>query len=98
MTCPSNRGPQEDANMPFNDKRDHITPSTAGVRLPSLVDVNWVADVVGCSTRTIRRLNDLGWMPRQLKVGRLSRWREDEITAWINDGCKKVRSSPRVRR
>ena len=57
-----------------------------------LVDMNQVADFLGCSTRKIYRLVDSGRMPRPIKVGRNNRWNHEEIVAWTNDGCPSCRT------
>lgn len=57
---------------------------------PLLLSVRQVAGLVGCGPQHIRRLSDVGRMPRPMKVGRLVRWRRAEIKAWIADGCKPV--------
>jgi excisionase family DNA binding protein len=55
----------------------------------ALLTVDDVATLCGVSTRHILRLSDAGKMPRPLKLGRLSRWRRDEIDRWIGSGCSK---------
>ncbi len=53
-----------------------------------LIDAKAVAAMLGCSWRTIYRLADAGKMPRPLKLGRLTRWRRDQVEAFILNGCK----------
>lgn len=63
---------------------------------PELIDVEGAATMCCCSTRTVRRLADAGKMPRPVKLGRLVRWRRDELARWLSEGCPTVRSmSPR---
>ena len=64
----------------------------------AMLDVQQVAALLGCSTRTAYRLADAGRMPRPLKLGHLCRWRRAEVLAWIADGCPAVRSSRRAAR
>ena len=53
-----------------------------------LIDAHAVADLLGISARSFRRMNDTGRAPRPIRVGpRLIRWRRDEIAAWIDAGC-----------
>ena len=54
-----------------------------------LTDVKGVAMMIECSPRHVYRMSDAGWMPRPMKIGRMSRWRIDHIDKWINDGCPK---------
>ena len=73
-----------------------LTPLAAAPA--ALLDVQTVADLLGCSTRHVYRLADRGAMPRPVKLGALVRWRrstgdactgiEDWIAAsWPN--CRK---------
>ena len=59
------------------------TPETAA----ELLDVLAVAELCGCSARTVRRLADAGRMPRPIKLGSLVRWRRAELEAWMAAGC-----------
>lgn len=56
-----------------------------------LLDVQEVAEILKCSTRTVYRFADGGLMPRPTKLGALVRWNRAELEAWIADGCKPVR-------
>ena len=56
-----------------------------------LIDVRQVAEMIGCSTRTVYRFSDAGKMPRPLKLGGAVRWRRSDIEQWIADGCRPVR-------
>ncbi len=38
--------------------------------------------------RQIFKLASAGRLPRPLKVGRSTRWRESDIAAWIERGCR----------
>ncbi len=59
-------------------------PVDPGGRLSRLLDVQSLASVLACSRRTIYRLISSGTLPRPLKVGRLCRWREEDIDAWLS--------------
>jgi len=56
-----------------------------------LIDVKHIAVLCACSWRTVLRWADAGKMPWGMKIGALRRWRESEIRAWIDGGCKPVR-------
>jgi excisionase family DNA binding protein len=57
-----------------------------------LLDVQAVAEMLGCSTRHVYRLSDAGRMPAPVKLGALVRWNRAEIEAWISQGCPPARS------
>ncbi len=59
-----------------------------------LIDVDCVAEICGCSPRTVYRLCDAGKMPRPIKLGALVRWKATgpgSIQEWIDSGCPAVR-------
>lgn len=56
-----------------------------------LLDVEGVAEMLGCSPRHVYRLSDAGKMPPPVKLGALVRWPRAAIESWIADGCKPVR-------
>lgn len=59
-------------------------------RTPDIVfDVQGVAHLLQCSTKTIRRLSDSGRMPRPVRIGRLLRWRRRDIAEWLEAGCPR---------
>jgi predicted DNA-binding transcriptional regulator AlpA len=66
-----------------------------------LLDVNAVAELLSCSTRTVRRMADAGQMPRPLKLSSLCRWRARTgepttgILDWIEAFCPNCRPSNR---
>ena len=60
-----------------------------------LLDVQAVADMLGCSTRHAYRLSDAGKMPAPLRLGSLVRWSKASIEEWIADGCPSVRKGGR---
>lgn len=63
----------------------------------SLLDVDAVAKMLGCSTRHVRRMADYGAMPRPVKLGRLIRWRRVELDRWLDQGCPKIARGGRGR-
>ena len=62
-----------------------------------LLDVTSVAELLGCSTRHVRRLADAGKMPRPGKLGALVRWSRLEIEDWIKGGCPRQSRGERHR-
>lgn len=57
-----------------------------------LLDVQAVAEMLGCSARHIYRLSDAGRMPGPVKLGSLCRWSGVAIQEWVQGGCKPIRS------
>jgi len=57
-----------------------------------LLDVQAVAEMLGCSVRTVYRLSDGGKMPAHVKLGALCRWSATAIREWIDQGCPSVRN------
>jgi predicted DNA-binding transcriptional regulator AlpA len=57
-----------------------------------LLNVEAVARLCSCATRTVYRLADAGRLPRPLKLGGMVRWRRGEIVDWIAAGCPAVRA------
>ncbi len=58
-----------------------------------LLSVETVAMMLDCSPSHVRRMSDAGEFPKPVKVGRLTRWREDTIAEWIKKGCKPLRKA-----
>ncbi|MBW7863584.1 MAG: helix-turn-helix domain-containing protein [Candidatus Hydrogenedens sp.] len=56
-----------------------------------LLDVAALAELLGCSERGVWRWRDSGRLPAPVTLGRLVRWREGDIQAWIQAGCPDVR-------
>ncbi len=65
------------------------------VRTAELLDVDSVAEMLSCSTRTVRRMADSGQMPRPLKIASLLRFRRSDLEAWLADGCPNCRRASR---
>jgi len=57
----------------------------------ALLNVDGVAELLNCSSRTVRRLADSGLMPRPIRVSSLVRWRRDDVDRWIKDGCPPLK-------
>lgn len=56
-----------------------------------LLDVQAVAEMLGCSARHVYRLSDAGKMPRPVKLGALVRWSKATIEEWVAAGCPACR-------
>lgn len=56
---------------------------------PLLITAQDVARLLKVSTRSLWRLRSAGDIPAPIRVGAAVRWRIDEITKWIADGCPK---------
>lgn len=52
-----------------------------------------VAELLGCSTRTVRRWVGTGAMPEPVRIGGLIRWPRRTVEAWIAAGCPGRRIS-----
>jgi len=55
----------------------------------SLISADEFAKLLSASTRTIRRYDSAGRVPKPLKLGGVTRWRREEIEAWIAAGCPR---------
>lgn len=51
------------------------------------LDAPQLAEVLGLSVRTVRRLDALGKLPRPVRIGGAVRWRREEIDQWLGAGC-----------
>jgi predicted DNA-binding transcriptional regulator AlpA len=71
---------------------------TTSGRDATLIDVDAVAAMLDCSSRTVRRMSDSGLMPPPVRLSALVRWRRTELEAWIADGCQPCRQIRRVTR
>jgi excisionase family DNA binding protein len=67
-----------------------LSPADASAKL---LDVQAVAEMLGCSQRHIYRLSDAGRMPAPLRLGTLVRWSKSSIESWVADGCPSVRKT-----
>ena len=73
-----------------------LTVSTAGLSTGTY-DVNGIAELLGCSSRHVRRMADSGAMPRPIHLGRLVRWRKADVDQWLAAGCPSCRPSTKAR-
>jgi excisionase family DNA binding protein len=54
---------------------------------PALIDIREVARLLGCSWRHVEDLVREKRAPAPTRVGRLRRWRPEQISRWIQAGC-----------
>ncbi|MCC7291373.1 MAG: helix-turn-helix domain-containing protein [Phycisphaerales bacterium] len=52
-----------------------------------LLTVRDVAGVLRISSRQVQKLRASGRIPAPVKLARSTRWRADEIQAWVQAGC-----------
>jgi excisionase family DNA binding protein len=73
-----------------------MTPTLSpGDTSAMLLDVQTVAELLGCSQRHVYRMSDAGRMPAPIKLGALVRWSATSIREWVDRGCPPVRGSKR---
>lgn len=65
-----------------------LSPADASAKL---LDVQSVAEMLGCSARHVYRLSDAGRMPAPVKLGALVRWNRAAVEDWIAAGCPSCR-------
>jgi excisionase family DNA binding protein len=54
-----------------------------------LLTASQVASMLSVSRRQVWRLASAGILPGRVKIGKLVRWRRDEIERWIVKGCPR---------
>jgi excisionase family DNA binding protein len=59
-----------------------------------MLDVHGFADMLGVSTRHVRRLVDAGKCPQPVRLGGCVRWTRVAVETWIADGCPNCRKRP----
>lgn len=72
-----------------------MTESTIAAVSPRLLTAKQVAEMLGCSWRTVLRLADAGRIPFGVKLGALRRWDSQELAAFLAGGCRPVRAGVR---
>jgi excisionase family DNA binding protein len=66
---------------------DTSTSSIADETL--LLSVGKAAALCGTSTRTWRRWDSAGLIPSPVRIGRTTRWRREDVLAWIAAKCPR---------
>jgi excisionase family DNA binding protein len=79
---------RQPADQEFKQKAE--VQEVAAPEASKLIDSAEVSRMIGVSYRTIWRLKDAGKLPKPVSIGRLVRWRRDEIEQWIAAGCPAV--------
>jgi len=52
-----------------------------------LISADALSHILGISTRTIWRRLSAGELISPVRMGKIVRWRLEEVKAWIEDGC-----------
>ena len=65
---------------------------SGAVIAPELITLKTLARLIDASERHARRLSDLGWSPRSIRLGRCVRFNKAEIMSWIAAGCPRSRA------
>lgn len=65
------------------------TEYQVSVNLPSLMNQKQVAEYLGKSVKTLERDRWAGIGIPFVKVGRLVRYRADDVMEWLEQNCKK---------
>lgn len=87
-----NQFPTDDPRPDESDKRtlpSSIDQTVKSGTLPELLTIRELAKVLKLSPRSIWRLVKNQKLPVPVRIGGSIRWRADEITRWINDGCQE---------
>jgi predicted DNA-binding transcriptional regulator AlpA len=54
---------------------------------PILIDAEGLAKILMVTVRHVRRMDAGGDLPAPIRLGRLVRWRRDEILKWLAADC-----------
>jgi excisionase family DNA binding protein len=63
----------------------------AASTVQQLLTAENIAEMLGISKRQVWRLASGGQLPGRVKLGRLTRWRRDDVQRWIDAGCPRQR-------
>jgi predicted DNA-binding transcriptional regulator AlpA len=75
-------------SSPIKDLREYEGESEAGLG-PLLLTAKQAATMCGKSLRTWRSWDAAGWIPRPVRIGRSTLWREEELREWVTAGCPR---------
>lgn len=71
-------------------RRVRFVNGVIAMKAPSLLlDVNEMAELLGCSTRSIRRMLKSGQIPAPVRLRGMVRWNREQVLRWIEAGCPK---------
>lgn len=57
-----------------------------------LFDADQLAELFGCSRRHVERMDSAGKLPAAIRIGRLKRWKQAELRAWLDAGAPDRRT------
>ena len=63
-----------------------------------LIGMEHLAELIGVSTQTLRRMTQSGKLPEPIRLGRLIRWKPQVIDDWIAAGCPPAKELGRMRK
>jgi excisionase family DNA binding protein len=64
------------------------SPETRSAVQPALHTADDVAALLQCSVRNVWKLADRGALPGMVRIGKLVRFRVNDVNAWIANGCQ----------
>jgi len=64
-----------------------VSTATMPSPSPGLLTVKDIAARLRVSPRTVWRLRDAGRLPAPIRFGQAVRWRENDVSTWIAQGC-----------
>jgi len=85
---------------PTEERQDSEDEEPSQARRPPVEALLWTADqlasALAISVRQVWRMDSAGKIPQAVKLGRLKRWRRDEILGWVEAGCPDRREWQRL--
>ena len=75
-----------------------VEPMVQDGRQPLLMSIHDVAQALNCSARHIARLEQLGRIPRSIKLGASRRWSRLAIEKWIASETSQPRNAAKAGR
>lgn len=52
-----------------------------------LISARELSELLNCSLRHVLNMDSTGRIPRPIRLGKLVRWRIDDINAWLESGA-----------
>jgi len=72
-----------------------LDASGGTVGFAAMMTAQDMAQLLGCSGRTVYRLADSGRIPPPIRLGGLCRWNRAVIDAWLAQGCPECHKALR---
>lgn len=70
-----------------------LVRNEAGQIVPALVKASYVAELLGITQRSVRRLSRQGVLPTPLRIGRrMLRWRKVEVDEYAERAAQECRA------